>query len=291
MLESNAFSPVADEAEFREKHWLEGAAIVEDARSATPRDPGGFTGFCRAMDAAGPWRPVPLAMTTAGASGPVDQAFFDRYLAMVVQRLRAALPVDGVYIQAHGAARGTVDPDPEGTLFAAVRAVVGPSVPVVATLDLHANVSREMVAETDLLVAYLTNPHVDLVERGHEAGVAMQALLRGVRTAKAFVKLPILPPQVALLSDRGPYGEAIAKGQARLKPPILNVSVLGKFSFGDSAKSGMSVIVTAQQDQDAADSLARELAQDLWDDRHRFTPKLLSIEEATRRMVQAAADS
>src|SRR5262245_46488621 len=107
MLESNAFSPVADEAELRQKHWLAGDAIVEDARSQTPRDPGGFSGFCRAMDDSGPWEPVPIAMTSAGASGSIDQAFFDRYLAMVVTRLKAVLPVDGVYIQAHGAARGT----------------------------------------------------------------------------------------------------------------------------------------------------------------------------------------
>jgi hypothetical protein len=54
MLESNAFSPVADEAEFRQKHWLEGEEIVQDARSARQRDPGGFVGFCRAMDESGP---------------------------------------------------------------------------------------------------------------------------------------------------------------------------------------------------------------------------------------------
>lgn len=290
MLESNAFSPVADEAEFREKHWIEGDAIVGDARSATPRDPGGFTGFCCAMDASGAWEPVPIAMTTAGASGPVDQAFFERYVGIVVERLRAALPVDGVYIQAHGAARGTDDPDPEGMLFRAVRAVVGQSVPVIATLDLHANVSRAMVVETDLLIAYLTNPHTDMVERGHEAGRAMRELLGGVRTAKAFVPLPILPPQVALLSDRGPYGEAIAKGQSRVDGSILNVSVLGNFSFGDSPKTGMSVVVTTRGDQAAADGLARELAHDLWEQRHRFTPKLLTIEEATRRMLATCED-
>ena len=126
MLESNAFAPVADEAEFRQKHWIEGEDIVVDARSPVPRDPGGFVGFCRAMDETGPWLPVPLAMTSAGASGPVEQGFFD----LVEERLRGALPVDGVYIQAHGACRGTVDLDPEGTLFAAVRAIVGPEVPV-----------------------------------------------------------------------------------------------------------------------------------------------------------------
>lgn len=291
MLESNAFSPVAEEAEFREKHWIEGDAIVEDARSATPRDPGGLTGFCRAMDESGAWEPVPIAMTTAGASGPVDQTFFERYVEMIDERLRAALPVDGVYIQAHGAARGTVDHDPEGMLFKAVRAIVGWTIPVVATLDLHANVSHVMVAETDLLIAYLTNPHTDMAERGHEAGLAMRELLGGVRTARAFIPVPILPPQVALLSDRGPYGEAIAKGQSRVDGSILNVSVLGNFSFGDSPKTGMSVIVTARGDQVAADGLARELAQDLWEQRHRFTPKLLTIEEAARRMRAAVEDS
>jgi microcystin degradation protein MlrC len=213
MLESNAFSPVADEAEFRQKHWLEGEEIVQDARSARQRDPGGFVGFCRAMDESGPWEPVPLAMTTAGASGPVEQGFFDRFVRLIEERLRAAMPLDGVYIQAHGACRGTVDLDPEGTLFAVVRAIVGPKVPVVATLDLHANVSRKMVEETDLLIAYLTNPHTDHADRGAEAGRAMRELLAGMRTAKAFVKLPILPPQVALLSDRGPTARRSRKGR------------------------------------------------------------------------------
>ena len=125
MLESNAFAPVADEAEFRQKHWIEGHEILRDVRSAAPRDPGGLTGFCRAMDESGPWEPVALAMTTAGASGPAEQGFVDRFVELIEERLRAALPVDGVYIQAHGGCRGTVDLDPEGTLFAAVRAIVG----------------------------------------------------------------------------------------------------------------------------------------------------------------------
>jgi hypothetical protein len=92
MLESNAFAPVADEAEFRQKHWIEGEDIVVDARAPVPRDPGGFVGFCGAMDETGPWLPVPLAMTSAGASGPVEQGFFDGFVRLVEERLRAALP-------------------------------------------------------------------------------------------------------------------------------------------------------------------------------------------------------
>jgi len=291
MLESNGFAAPADEAEFREKMWLEGEALLADARAVTCRDPGGIKGFVEVMDAAGPWEPVPLVLTGAGASGPVEDGFFRRYVARIEAGLRAAMPLDGVYMESHGAASGTAEPDPEGVLFAAVRAVVGPSVPIVSTLDLHANVSRAMVAETDALIAYVTNPHVDMRERGQEAGRAMLELLGGMRTAKAFVKLPLLPPSVALLSDRGPYGAAIAEAQAMQgDPAILNVSVLGNFSLGDSPKNGMSVIATSRGDQAAANAAARWIAARLWARRGELVARLTSIADATAMLREACAD-
>ncbi|HEY4250356.1 MAG TPA: M81 family metallopeptidase [Roseomonas sp.] len=291
MLEANGFAPVATRSEFRQKHWLEGQAILDDARAERPRDTGGITGFVEAMDAMGPWTPIPLAATSAGASGPADQAFLEEFLGIVEPGLRAALPLDGVYIESHGAAGATVEPDPEGLIFRRVRAIVGPDVPVVSTLDLHANVSRAMVAETDLLIAYLTNPHTDMRARGQEAARGMRELLDGVQTAKAFIRLPILPPSVALLSDRGPYGAAIARGQELCTGAILNVSVLGNFSMGDSPKNGMSIIVTSRGDQAAADAVAKELADLLWSRRQELVAKLMPIEDAARRLKAACDDA
>ena len=290
MLESNGFAPVAEEAEFREKLWLEGDGLLTDVRGPASRDVGAIKGFVEVMDAHAPWLPAPLAITSAGASGPADQKFFTAYLDRLAEGLRAALPVDGVFIEAHGAASATGDVDPEGTLFSLVRKIVGPQVPVVATLDLHANVTRRMVEATDLMISYLTNPHVDMVARGREGAHAMRELLGGAKTAKAFVKLPLLPPSVALLSDRGPYGELIDRGQALCHGAILNVSVLGNFSLADSPKNGMSIIVTSRDDQAAADRVARELAGQLWDDRHRLVARLISIEEAARRLRASCAD-
>ncbi|MSP48882.1 MAG: M81 family peptidase [Alphaproteobacteria bacterium] len=289
ILETNGFAPMATEKDFR-RTWMDGDAILEDAAAKAPREPGGFVGFISGMNASGAWTPVPLLYTSAGASGPMDQAFLDTFLEIVEDRLKAAMPFDGIYIQDHGAAGATVDWDPDGTLFALIRKVVGPDVPVIATLDLHANVSTAMVKNTDVLIAYLTNPHIDMVERGREAAFAMRELLAGVKTAKAFIQVPILPPQVALLSDRGPYGEAIDKGQKAAKGSILNVSVLGNCSFADSPKTGMSVIVTARENQKAADDLAKDLARYLWDQRHRLAPKVTSIEEATKRLKAVIAD-
>ena len=290
MLESNGFAQPADEAEFRAKLYLEGEALLTDVRAPGSRDPGGIKGFVEVMDAQGPWTPVPLAITSAGASGPVEDGFFRRFLAHLEAGLRAALPLDGVYIESHGAATGTAEDDPEGILFTAVRDIVGPDVPIVSTLDLHANVSQTMVAKTDVLISYITNPHVDMRERGQDAARAMLELLAGLRTAKAFIKLPILPPSVSLLSDRGPYGEAIARGLEMQKDPaILNVSVLGNFSLGNGPKNGMSVIVTARGDQHAADTAAREIATTLWSQRHRLVANLTPIDTATQ-MLRAACD-
>ena len=289
ILETNGFAPIATEADFR-RTWMDGEAILNDAAAKAPREPGGFVGFISGMNAGEAWTPVPLFYTSAGASGPMDQVFLDKFLKILEERLKAAMPFDGIYVQDHGAAGATVDIDPDGTIFALIRKVVGPGVPIVATLDLHANVSDTMVRNTDVLISYLTNPHIDMVERGREAAFAMRELLSGVKTAKAFIQVPILPPKVSLLSDRGPYGEAIAKGQKAVKGSILNVSVLGNCSFADSPKTGMSVIVTARENQKAADDLAKELAQYLWDQRDRLRPKVMEIDEAVRRVKAVLAD-
>jgi len=150
-----------------------------------------------------------------------------------------------------------------------------------------------MVDETDLLVAFLTNPHVDQRERGAEGAGAMRELLAGVRTAKALVKVPLMPPSVTLLTGAGddrPYGDLIRCGQGKVDAIVMNVSVCAGFYLGDSPKAGMSVIVTTRGAQASADALALELARRAWAERHRYVPHLVSIEEATRRMVETSRD-
>ena len=296
-LETNGFSPVATEAEFRSKVYLAGAALTEDLRAATPRASGTTSGFVAAMDATGDWAPAPILETACNPSGPVDQAFFDRLVAEMRDRLATAGPIDGVYCALHGAASATQDPDPDGTILAMVREVVGPNIPIVATLDLHTNLSHKMVGAADLLVAFLTNPHVDLRERGVEAGRAMRRLLSGDRTAKAFIKLPILPPSVALLTTQGAYADVVRQGQARLAEPIANVSACANFSLADSPKNGMAILVSAwtqdrgyQAASEAADALARDLASQLWADRQRLQARLTPLADATAEAIGVSAN-
>jgi microcystin degradation protein MlrC len=127
-------------------------------------------------------------------------------------------------------------------------------------------------------------------ERGAEAASAMRELLAGTRTNLVRVRLPIVPPTVTMLTAGGPYAEMIELGQRRMNPQIMNVSVMGGFAYADTAKNGLSVIVTARGERAAADALAREIAQYGWEQRARFYPKLTSLEEAVERALAAGRD-
>ncbi len=289
-VECNKFAPIATREDFLAATYLEGEAILAEARAPTPHMLAETPGFVAAMDASGRWDPIGIALAMSEPNGPVEHGFFVELLDTIARRLKAALPVDAVYICAHGAGLTTEEDDPDGALFALVRGIVGPAVPIAATLDLHANVSERMVRSIDAFIGYRTNPHLDMRERGGEAAAAIREMLDGVRPQAALVRLPIVPPTVTLLTAAGPYAEMIDLGQRRMTPEIMNVSVMGGFAFSDSAKSGLSVIVTARRDQRAAGALAREIAEYGWANRARFYPRLTSLDEAVQRALAVGDD-
>src|SRR5215469_15788255 len=212
-IECNRFAPVATRAHFA---YFAGDDIAAEAREPAPRMLGEIPGFVTDMDAAGHWEPVGLAFAAAEPNGPTDHQFFTELLADIETRLKTALPVDAVYICEHGAGITTEDDDPDGELFALVRRLVGPDVPIAATLDLHANVSDRMVSSIDAFIGYRTNPHMDMRERGIEAAQTIRELLAGTKTETALLHLPIVPPTVTMLTAAGPYADMINYGQTKI---------------------------------------------------------------------------
>src|SRR5258708_5624892 len=291
-IECNKFAPPATKAHFLARTYLEGDDILAEAGSPAPTMLPEIPGFVADMDAVGPWQPVGIALAMTEPNGPVEHGFFREFVDTVTQRLEAALPVDAVYFCAHGAAITTEEDDPEGVLFELVRGIVGPDVPVVATFDLHANISDRMVQEIDAFIGYRTNPHLDMRERGIEAAGVLRELLAGAKTERVRLRLPIVPPTVTMLTAAGPYAEMINLGQQRMTSEIVNVSVMGGFAYADTAKNGLTVVVTARAGhRAAAESLAREIAQFGWDNRARFYPKLSSLDAAVAKALAAGNDS
>ena len=289
-IECNRFAPVATEQDFTARTLMRGEAMLADARSAAPHMLGELPGFIAGMDADGDWQPVPILLAMAEPNGPVEQAFFDRMMAEWESGLRAAGRLDGVYCVLHGAGLATTDHDPEGSILATVRRIVGADVPVVASYDLHANVSAANVDLVNAYIGYRTNPHLDMRERGAESAQVMRRLLSGTKTHLARIWLPIVPPTVSMLTGKDaharPYGEMIDLGQQRMHEApyagrVLNVSVMGGFAYADTPFNGLTVVVTAT-DADAANALAQEIAEAGWARRDRFRAALTSLDDAVR---------
>ena len=283
---------MATREDFEARWFYRSTEIDRAARAVHPIIHGGICGFYAAMDTAGTWIPVPIAFAGSVPTGPVDHAFFEELVADMRHRLLAALPLDGVYVCEHGGAVATHTHDPDGRLFEMVREVVGPDVPIVATFDLHANISASMVNATDVLISYRTNPHVDQRERGEEAAACLRELIGGTQAVAAWVRIPLVAPTVTQLTALGqPYGDLIELGQSKVDADVMNVSILTGFSFSDTPKNGLSVVVTTRDKPDKASFLARYLARAAWKNRHRFRPKLTSLEEATQRAREVGADA
>lgn len=290
MLESNSFAPVTTEEDFVSRVYLAGEEILADMASSDPLLPTEMRGFCREMDGLGEWTAVPILVGLVEAGGPLEHAFFERTKAEMKRRLEDAMPLDAVYICNHGAMITTRSQDPDGEIFAMVRDVVGPEVPIVATLDLHGNVSRRMIDSADVVVAYRTNPHVDMLERGREAARALLELFGGMSPEVAFLRLPITPPTVTLLTEQGPYADLIDYGQSLVDEDILNVSILGGFAYSDTPKNGLAIIVTGRGANGAAERTARQIARRAWTEHERYTPVLTPLDEAVEKVLEVGRD-
>lgn len=290
MLESNRFAPVITEEDYLKRVYLAGDEILEDLHSADPKLPTEIRGFAAEMDQRGDWQPVPILVGLVEAGGPLDHAFFETAMQEIRTRLRAAGPLDAVYISNHGAMITTQNADPDGEIFQAVRDIVGPTVPVVATLDLHGNVSDRMVQLADAVIAYQTNPHVDMLDRGRDAAMILHELWAGMKPDVAFIRLPLVPPTVTLLTEAGPYADIMNYGQSLVGGDIANVSILGGFAYSDTPKNGMAIIVTARVANGSAQAVADKIARMAWGEHLRFVPRLTALADAVEQVAQVAAN-
>ena len=245
-------------------------------------------GFKAHLDTVCDWEFVPLPLLNGGAAGELDQSCMDNFMSHFLDELKAAIPVDVVYLPLHGGAAATVDPDPEGTLLEAVRNIVGQDIPILATLDLHAHVTETMLQGADFLCSYLTNPHIDMFERGEETAKVLVEMLQGQTITSGFCKVPMMGPSTSLSTEAGPYADIIEYGQNKLTDPdIINISVCSGFSVGDNVYAGMSVVVSTRNNQVLAEQTALDIAAFAWNKRHEFSVQLTSIEDSVQEAYDA----
>lgn len=293
--ETNAFSPVRTGLEeFRRLHWLEGEDLARAASRAAPEVPGmihdaELSGFVQAATKAGA-ETVPLLSAWAMPAGPLLPEAFETLRDRLVERLRAAGPIDGLFLSLHGALRGTAEhPEPEEELLEAVRDVVGPRLPIAVTFDLHGVLTPRKVDPATILVAYRTNPHRDLAATGRRAGALLVRTIHGeVRPTSAWRSLPMLMGGGMTIELFAPMRAVFSRMKAMERDPrVLSVSLFMAHIFNDSPALGWSAHVTTDGDPDLAERLADELADLAWGVRDVMPPRFLPPEEGFAEIRRA----
>ncbi|MFP6671651.1 MAG: M81 family metallopeptidase, partial [Pirellulaceae bacterium] len=255
-----------------------GGEVLEERFAGTGTIHGGYLAGAAELDV----ELLPLLSARAQPAGRVEQVAYDQMLNLFLQRLAAVLPVDAVALDLHGAMATQEHDDAEGHFIAAVRELVGPEIPLVVTLDLHANISPQMAAEADVIIGFDTYPHVDMRERGIEAiQLLVRMINQEVHPCQSYRQLPLMtmPPMQCTL--REPMQSLIQEVfTLEEEPGILTATVAMGFPFADIRDAGVSVLVTSDSDQTLADQKADALAARLWLLRDQLQPQLTTIEAA-----------
>lgn len=287
--ESSTFSTVPTTlSDFELRSGAQGDELLKKfAGTKTPL--GGFIDAAR--DAS--YSVVPTMFASATPGGPVTGEATEVLTGRLVSGLRRALddgPLDGVMLALHGAMVSDLDDDGESYILRAVRQVVGMDLPVIVELDLHGNITQEMVDLCTMPVAYDEYPHTDPYERGYEIGLLMARIVRGgVKPTPVLVKIPILASLQREFSHAEPMltVKHLAHDVEGLRG-VLNVSYLPGFAWADIEPTSFSVIVTTDSDRDRARSLANEIATHVWEHREDFIVKPTPVDEAVQIAMQAA---
>ena len=282
--EANSFAlNVTGRADFEAKQLARGAEMLADWRTKRV----GVSGAMAVLSEMPGCIVLPTVAAKAQPGGEIDGGFFHELLNELLGAIEASFPLDGVLLVLHGAMMAEGIPDATGEVLARVRALVGPEVPVVGTLDLHANVTERMVREATALVGYHTAPHVDAFETGERAAQILVGTVEGRLTpAMGLVRLPMIVPPENSTHERGPLAAVIGPALAlERNGTILHGSVYPVQPWLDTADVASSVLVVTDGDREEAVLHATCLAEIFWAQRERFSFELVAPDEAVRRAL------
>jgi microcystin degradation protein MlrC len=281
-LESNDFVPfTAGLGEFSEAgFYAEGSEVLELAGSST-EVAGALEYLAEAeIDA------VPLLAARGVSSGRLSADTYAQLRSSLLQRLRAAMPVDGVYLFFHGSMEAVGEDDPEGDLSAATRLAIGGKTPLAISCDLHGNVTDRMIENVDALVAYEHYPHDDVYSTGRRAADLLVRTVRGeVSPRMALAKLPlILTAFHSTTLEDTPFRQLLQHAkELESDPQVLSTALFLVGSYIDAPGMGCSALVITDDQPERAAAEATRLADEYWQRRHEFQVETLSVDEALQR--------
>src|SRR5688500_10345738 len=282
--ESNTFLPQPTTLDdFRRGTLARGGDVVRHFADAHHEVGGFLQGLTEANI-----EPLPLLAARATPGGPVTSDAYHVLLEMMTAALDAAGTIDGLLVAPHGAAVCESEPDMDGHWLSVLRDRVRDRVPIIATLDPHANLSPRMVQSCDATIAYRTNPHLDQRQRGLEAAALMaRALRKEVRPTQAAAFPPVAINIACQETDAPPCLTLMRQSDAQWKRAgVLSNSVVLGFPYADVAEMGSAFIAVTDNDAALAQTLADEMAAWLVEHRRDFVGKLPGVDEAVDQAMK-----
>ena len=285
--ETNDFNPLLTKLEdFAAFGIHEGAALLEAMKGRGPV--GGCIDAAAAAGMQVEW--VPIISAWAMAGGRIDTASRLYFEERIGTGLRAAGKIDAVAIHLHGACSAEGVDDVEGAQLGICRAVLGPDVPIILTLDHHANVTRQMVTLSTAIVGHRTQPH-DVYDTGRIAGELLVRVLRGeARPVMAWRKLRMITHQEQFLTSGGPMKRWFDQARAmEADPRVLHVAPFPMQPWLDVDEGGWATVVVVDRDRELAERLADQSADLAWSMRDDFMVKEAVGIDAAVMMAEAEA--
>ncbi len=287
--ESNTFSSIPASLDL----WRR-AGMLEDAqaiRAEYASSQSTLAGFMAAAAEDPEVELVPLFFARLTPMGAITAEAIEFLIGRVVEAIRDNGPWDAVLLPQHGAAVSETWLDADGELVRRVRETVGPKVPIGQALDMHGNMSKQMVHSADITTVYQTNPHIDAYAQALLcARLTLQTVRGTIRPTSAIEMPPLLVNILCQGTSDVPMSALLRLADLqRQRPGVLSVSVVEGYPYADVPEMGMSFIAVTDNDQALANDVARQLALAAWSMRVELNQGGTPIDAALLRAQAAPA--
>lgn len=279
--ETNVFSSKRTDLSDFQARWLHRGAEIPVRMTGTNTEPAGFLDAAKAHG----WQMRWSLAAAADPDGLVTATTFTALKDEILAAARLTPRPDGVLLFLHGAMVAEGAMDAEGELLLALRQLLGPDIAIIATLDLHANVTDSMAEMASALISYRTYPHIDMRERGREAGDLLELAMRqGLRLRTVAMRAPLIDGCNDGRTQAGPMVDLLTQARAfETEPGIRSVSINAGFPDSDIPEAGPSVTVSGEAPMARMREIAAGMIDEIWRRRDEKTVAILSPAEAVRQ--------
>jgi len=276
--ETNTFSKVkTGENEFGKRYIKYGQEIIGFFQN-TKVEIGAFIDLCKKEN----YEIVPVIAANAWPGGVVTRNMFNMVKNSIISAIKKEEKIDGILLSLHGAMVLEDSPDGEGDLLEEIRNIIGNNIPIICSLDLHANITEKMIVHADALFPFDNYPHTDMYDRGFEAAVTLSNIFRKkVKPILRMKKLPLITPPIRTEETPFKYFLELAHKWEE-EPEVISVNIVAGFSYADIKEAGVSVLAQTNNDIQLANHIVDLIGTDMIKRRTEFVHKTLPIKDAIR---------